>query len=130
VALKLKKLSGPETTPPNPAALLQMVREADPTSPPAKVSRKAPEPEQPPGAETSSATAEESLPIIKDPQVGLNIRVRLSTSNAVEAAAAARGVTMKVLVMETLAQAGIEIADPDLRDRSPRRRKGEPKSHK
>jgi hypothetical protein len=127
VALKLKKLSGPEASPPDPAALLQMVREADPTSPPAKISRKAPEAEKP-QAEAQPSPSEAVLALPDDPQVGLNIRVRLSTSNAVEAAAVSRGVTMKVLVMEALAQAGIEIADLDMRDRSPRRRKGEPRS--
>jgi hypothetical protein len=127
VALKLKKLSSPETTPPDPAALLKMVREVDPTSPPAKVSREVPEAEKAP-AEVPSSLPVEVPAIPEDPQVGLNIRVRLSTSNAIEAAAVSRGVTMKVLVMEALAQAGIEIANLDMQDRSPRRRKGEPKS--
>ncbi len=52
----------------------------------------------------------------------LNLRVRESTIVAIVAAARARGVTMKQLITQSLADAGVEVAPADLEDRTPRRR--------
>jgi hypothetical protein len=130
MALKLKKLSVPSEADaqsrPDPAELLKAVREADPTSPPARVQPKA---KSDPIAEVPAVDvpAEPVMPP-EDPQVGLNVRVRLSTSSAIEAEAAKRGITMKVLIMNVLRDSGIEIAEADLRDRSAKSRKGAPRT--
>ena len=52
----------------------------------------------------------------------LNLRVRESTVAALAAAARARGLTMKQVVCQALADAGVEVAPADLEDRTPRRR--------
>ena len=52
----------------------------------------------------------------------LNLRVRESTVAALMAAARGRGLTMKQLVCQALAGAGVEVAPADLEDRTPRRR--------
>ncbi len=100
--MTFKKLSPP----PDAQAALAAVRLADPTSPPVRVKPQVPE-----------ATVE--------PVVGLNLRVRLSTSDAISTVARERGVSMKVIVMQALEQAGVVVAAVDLEDRTPSRRKGQ-----
>ncbi len=67
--------------------------------------------------------AQVAEPVV-EPVVGLNLRVRLSTSDAISMVARERGVSMKVIVMQALKQAGIVVAPVDLEDRTPSRRKG------
>src|SRR5437879_2250824 len=52
----------------------------------------------------------------------LNLRVRESTIEALAAGARERGLTMKQLVCQSLAAAGIAVATADLEDRTPRRK--------
>ena len=52
----------------------------------------------------------------------LNLRVRRSTVDALTAAARQRGLTLKQVVTQALAAAGVEVAAADLEDRTPRRR--------
>ena len=100
--MAFKKLS------PAPAAevALAAARLADPTSPPVRM--------KPPSPEADS----------DGPSVGLNLRVRLSTSDSLASVARDRGVSMKAVVMEALSHAGVEVAGIDLEDRTPSRRKG------
>ena len=58
----------------------------------------------------------------QDRPTTLNLRVRESTIAALTAAARGRGLTMKQLVCQALAGAGVEVAPADLEDRTPRRR--------
>lgn len=99
--MTFKKLSPP----PNAEAALAAARLADPTSPPVRLKSQPLEP-------------------IMETVVGLNLRVRLSTSDAISAQARERGVSMKAVVMQALEQAGVAIASVDLEDRTPSRRKG------
>jgi len=100
--MKLKKLSPP----PDAQTALLAARLADPTSPPVRVKPQPPE-------------------VVAEPVVGLNFRVRLSTSEAIADVARGRDVSMKIVVMQALEQAGIVIAQVDLEDRTPSRRKGQ-----
>jgi hypothetical protein len=104
MAIKLKKLAEEA---PRPAVheVLAAVRDADPTTPPVRA--KAP-----------------PIPSAPEPVVGLNIRCRISTSEAIARHAAQEGKSMKAIVMHALAEKGIHIAPDDMEDRSPRRRKG------
>lgn len=52
----------------------------------------------------------------------LNIRLRTSTVAAVTSRARERGLTIKQVVCQALADAGVAVADADLEDRTPRRR--------
>ena len=99
--MTFKKLSPP----PDAQAALAAARLADPTSPPVRLKSQLPEP-------------------VVEPVVGLNLRVRLSTSDAIAAQARERGVSMKAVVMQALERAGVAIASIDLEDRTPSRRKG------
>ena len=99
--MTFKKLSPP----PAAEAALAAARLADPTSPPVRLKSQPPE-------------------TIVEPVVGLNLRVRLSTSDAISTQARERGVSMKAVVMQALEQAGVTIASVDLEDRTPSRRKG------
>jgi hypothetical protein len=98
--MTFKKLSPP----PAAEAAIATARLADPTSPPVRVKFPAVEPDE--------------------PSVGLNLRVRLSTSDALASLARERGVSMKAIVMEALRRAGVDVAGVDLEDRTPSRRKG------
>ncbi len=99
--MTFKKLSPP----PDAQAALAAARLADPTSPPVRVKLQSSEP-------------------AIEPVVGLNLRVLLSTSDAISAIARERSVSMKVVVMQALEKAGVAIAQIDLEDRTPSRRKG------
>lgn len=100
--MAFKKLSPP----PGALSALAAARLADPTSPPVRVRLQAPE-------------------AVVEPVVGLNLRVRLSTSDAIASVARERGASMKVVVMQALRQAGIVVAAIDLEDRTPSKRKGQ-----
>ena len=52
----------------------------------------------------------------------LNLRFRRSTVDAIAAASAQRGMTMKQVIAQGVRALGIQIADADLEDRTPRRR--------
>jgi hypothetical protein len=52
----------------------------------------------------------------------LNLRLRASTIEALTITARERGLTMKQVVCQALSAAGIQVAAPDLEDRTPRRR--------
>lgn len=69
--------------------------------------------------------APEVLAARPSPQVvGLNLKVLLGTSMAVAEAARERNVSMKTVVMDALAAAGIAVEALDREDRTPARRKG------
>ena len=72
------------------------------------------------------ASAAPTLPPVQlntvDRPTTLNLRVRRSTIAALTAAAKARGVTMKQLVAEGMQAIGVEVAQADLEDRTPRRK--------
>ncbi|MCI0755618.1 hypothetical protein [Teichococcus vastitatis] len=104
MAIKLKKLTD-EAPRPAVQEILAAAREADPTTPPVRA-------KTPP------------IPAAPEPVVGLNIRCRISTSEAIAWHAAQEGKSMKALVMHALAEKGIHIAPDDMEDRSPSRRKG------
>jgi hypothetical protein len=57
-----------------------------------------------------------------DPATTLNLRVRISTIEALVDAAKGRGLTMKQVVCHALDAAGVKVAAADLEDRTPRRR--------
>jgi hypothetical protein len=92
---------------PTPDEMLAVARQSGSQSPP--VVRRDPDP-------APAGTGE--------PVVGLNLKVLLSTSEAVATAARERGVSMKAVVMQALAQAGVAVAALDAEDRTPARRKG------
>jgi hypothetical protein len=56
----------------------------------------------------------------KDTATTLNLRVRMSTVQAIEAAAKGQGLTMKQVVAFALKAAGVPVAEADLEDRTPR----------
>jgi hypothetical protein len=85
---------------------------------------------------TSRPSAEEALRIaavqapslpptqmtIADKPATLNLRLRISTIQALTAQAKAEGLTQKQVVCRALAAAGLAVAAADLEDRTPRRR--------
>jgi hypothetical protein len=60
--------------------------------------------------------------VLADRSTTLNLRLRMSTVEAITAEARQRGLTQKQLVCQSLAAAGVTIAPSDLEDRTPRRR--------
>jgi hypothetical protein len=60
--------------------------------------------------------------VVDDKSVTLNLRLRASTVAAITAAAQQQGHTIKQVVTNALASAGIMVAPEDLEDRTPRRR--------
>lgn len=58
----------------------------------------------------------------EDRPATLNMRLRASTIEGVSQAARARGLTIKQVVCQALAEAGIQVAPADLEDRTPKRR--------
>lgn len=82
---------------PSPAEALRVATVAAPAQPPAQVQT-------------------------EDRSTTLNFRVRESTVAALTSVARGRGLTMKQLVCQALAGAGVEVAPADLEDRTPRRR--------
>ena len=59
---------------------------------------------------------------LADRSTTLNLRLRLSTVEAITAEARQRGLTQKQLVCQALAAAGVAVTASDLEDRTPRRR--------
>lgn len=51
----------------------------------------------------------------------LNLRVRVSTVQAIMAEAKKQGLTQKQLICLALSRCGVGVADADLEDRTPRR---------
>ena len=72
-------------------------------------------------AETAPAHPPAQIPALERATT-LNMRLRESTINAITNAAKARGVTIKQVIAQALADAGVEVASADLEDRTPRRR--------
>jgi hypothetical protein len=97
VVTKFKPLTPP---PPSPQDLVAAVRRADPAVPPARV-------------DTS---------VRNDVSTTLNLRMRMSSVEAIAQAAEAKGLTLKQVVTLALRDAGITIAAEDLEDRSTKRR--------
>lgn len=58
----------------------------------------------------------------EDRPTTLNLRIRESTVAGLAAGARERGLTMKQVVCQALVAAGIQVAQEDLEDRTPRRR--------
>ncbi len=82
-----------------------------------------PSPEEVLRTATAAAPAQPPAQIqARDRPTTLNLRVRESTVAALAAAARDRGLTMKQVVCQALAQAGVDVAPADLEDRTPRRR--------
>jgi len=72
------------------------------------------------------AAADPSIPPAVMPSAGsevVNFRVASSVVDQLDAAADAEGTTRKVIITRALAQAGFQIPQPDLEDRTPRRRR-------
>jgi hypothetical protein len=99
VKTQFKPLPKPSQAP-DPANLVEMVRRADPTVPPARV-------------DTAARNDEPTT---------LNLRLRMSSVEAIAATAEARGMTMKQVVTMALREAGVAVAEADLEDRSTKRR--------
>jgi hypothetical protein len=82
-----------------------------------------------PSPEDVLAIATQTAPTLPPTQIGindrattLNLRVRVSTIDALMAAAREHGLTMKQVVCQALSEAGVLVAPADLEDRTPRRR--------
>ncbi len=60
-------------------------------------------------------------PAAPDPSETLNLRLRRSTIRAISATSKARGLTIKQIVTHALREAGIQVANVDLEDRTPKR---------
>jgi hypothetical protein len=60
--------------------------------------------------------------VLADRSTTLNLRLRMSTVEAITTEARQRGLTQKQLVCQALAAAGVAITPSDLEDRTPRRR--------
>ena len=82
-----------------------------------------------PSPEDAIAIAAHTAPTLPPTQLGvedrsttLNLRVRVSTIEAIMATARERGLTMKQVVCQALSTAGIAVASADLEDRTPRRK--------
>ncbi len=84
-------------TRPTPAEALAVATQTAPTQPPAQMT-------------------------IFDRPTTLNMRLRETTISAITSRAKERGLTIKQLVAQALADAGVAVAPADLEDRTPRRR--------
>jgi len=60
--------------------------------------------------------------VLTDRSTTLNLRLRMSTVEAITTEARQRGLTQKQLVCQALAAAGVAVTPSDLEDRTPRRR--------
>ena|SRR5689334_2302131 len=82
------------------------------------------------GALLELAAADPSIPPAVMPESGsevVNFRVASSVVDQLDAAADAEGTTRKVIITRALAKAGFRIPQPDLEDRTPRRRRARAK---
>jgi hypothetical protein len=84
-------------TRPSPAEALSIAAETAPTLPPAQI-------------------------VTSDRPTTLNMRLRQTSLSAIMVTARSRGLTIKQLIAQSLADAGVAIAQADLEDRTPRRR--------
>ena len=82
-----------------------------------------------PTADEALAIASETAPSlppaqmpVSDEAATLNMRLRKTTISAITSSAKTKGVTIKQLIAQALADAGVAIAPADLEDRTPRRR--------
>jgi len=82
-----------------------------------------------PTAAEALAIAAETAPMLPPAQMPaadraatLNMRLRESTISAITAAAKGRGLTIKQLVVQALADSGVAVTATDLEDHTPRRR--------
>lgn len=64
---------------------------------------------------------------VSDKAATLNMRLRETTISAITIAAKEKGVTIKQLIVQALADAGVVVAPADLEDRTPRRRQHQPR---
>ena len=87
----------PRSSRPSPEDALAIATQTAPTLPPARLS-------------------------VDDRATTLNLRVRSTTIEALMAVAHERGLTMKQVVCQALADAGVPVASADLEDRTPRRK--------
>ena len=72
------------------------------------------------------ADADPSIPPAVMPNTGsevVNFRVASSVVDQLDSAAEAEGTTRKVIITRALVKAGFRIPQPDLEDRTPRRRR-------
>jgi len=72
------------------------------------------------------ASADPAIPPAVMPSIGsevINFRVASSVVDQLDAAADAEGTTRKVIITRALEKAGFRIPQPDLEDRTPRRRR-------
>jgi len=81
-----------------------------------------------PSADDALRVAREAAPSLppatvadRDSPTTLNLRMRLSTVTGLTKAAQERGLTIKQIVAQALAEAGLPVAPADLEDRTPRR---------
>lgn len=81
-----------------------------------------------PSPDDALAIAKQTAPALPPAQLRLadrattlNLRVRESTIEGLMATARERGLTMKQVVCQSLAAAGVPVAGADLEDRTPRR---------
>jgi len=82
-----------------------------------------------PSPEAALSIATTAAPNLPPAQLGsrdrpttLNIRLRSSTFAAITGRARERGMTIKQVLCQALADAGVAVAEADLEDRTPRRR--------
>lgn len=87
----------PRSSRPTPEDALAIATQTAPTLPPARLN-------------------------VDDRPTTLNLRVRSTTIEALMAVAHGRGLTMKQVVCQALADAGVPVAPADLEDRTPRRK--------
>ncbi len=62
------------------------------------------------------------MPAVSDKATSMTLRMREVTIAALTATARERGLTIKQVVAQALADAGVAVAPADLEDRTPRRR--------
>lgn len=100
---------------PSPEEALAIATSTAPQHPPTQINTQAAPVNR--GGEGAQAAAAPP-----DPATTLNLRVRMSTIEAIMEAAKGRGLTMKQVVSHALKEAGVAVAEADLEDRTPRRR--------
>jgi hypothetical protein len=105
---------------PSPDEALAIAATTAPQHPPTQITSPPPLPraaEMPTPAAVPAAPPPHS-----DPATTLNLRVRMSTIDALIDVAKEKGLTMKQVVSHALKAAGVAVAEADLEDRTPRRK--------
>jgi hypothetical protein len=105
---------------PSPDEALAIAATTAPQHPPTQISSPPPLPPIHAVPTVIAAPVMPATPI--DPATTLNLRVRMSTIDAIVDAAKAQGLTMKQVVCHALEAAGVSVAPADLEDRTPRRK--------